>query len=53
MTVRERVITNRLIMKIDSQTGYAEQIGLSYNLVGVKSHDNADKNLDKNSSKKK
>jgi len=30
MTVRERVIASRLIMKIDAQGSYAEQIGLSY-----------------------
>lgn len=30
MTVRERVIASRLIMKIDAQGIYAEQIGLSY-----------------------
>ena len=28
MTVRERVIASRLIMKIDAQGSYAEQIGL-------------------------
>jgi len=32
MTVRERVIANRLIMKIDAQGSYAEQIGLSYEI---------------------
>ena len=30
MTVRERVIASRLIMKIEAQGSYAEQIGLSY-----------------------
>ncbi len=30
MTVRERMIASRLIMKIDAQGSYAEQIGLSY-----------------------
>ena len=29
MTVRERMIASRLIMKIDAQGSYAEQIGLS------------------------
>lgn len=49
MTVRERVIANRLIIKIDTQTGYAEQIGLSYEMVGAKNSD-VNKNIDKNSS---
>ena len=30
MTVRERMIASRLIMKIEAQGSYAEQIGLSY-----------------------
>jgi len=35
MTVRERVIASRLIMKIDVQGSYAEQIGLSYDMKSV------------------
>ena len=53
MTVRERVIANRLIMKIDTQTGYAKHIGLSYEMVGVQNDDNLDKKLGKNGSKSK
>lgn len=30
MTVRERVLTDRLIQKIDKNECYARQIGLSY-----------------------
>lgn len=30
MTVRERVIASRLIMKMDAHGSYAKQIGLSY-----------------------
>lgn len=30
MTVRERVLTSRLIQKIDNNNIYARQIGLSY-----------------------
>ena len=48
MTVRERVTANRLIMKIDSQTGYAEQIGLSYKMISIKNNDDVDKKLGKN-----
>ena len=33
MTVRERVIASRLIMKIDAQSSYAKQIGLSYEVT--------------------
>ena len=35
MTVRERVIASRLIQKIETQGGYAEQIGLSGGLEAV------------------
>lgn len=30
MTVRERVLTSRLIQKIDNNSNYSRQIGLSY-----------------------
>ena len=53
MTVRECVIANRLIMKIESQPGYAEYIGLSYKMVGAKNYDGADKKLVKNRIKEK
>lgn len=35
MTVRERVLTNRLIQKIDSNDSYTRQIGLSYTVSTV------------------
>ena len=35
MTVRERVLANRLIQKIDDNERYAKQIGLSYVVVAV------------------
>lgn len=33
MTTRERVLTSRLIQKIDTNKNYAKQIGLSYTLT--------------------
>lgn len=32
MTTRERVLASRLIQKIDSNSNYAKQIGLSYKM---------------------
>lgn len=32
MTVRERVLASRLVVKIDEQSRYAQRIGLSYSL---------------------
>ena len=38
MTVRERVLTSRLIQKIDTHDSYARQIGLSYKLATRETH---------------
>ena len=35
MTVRERVIASRLISKVDEQSSYAKQIGISYEVLPV------------------
>ena len=35
MTVRERVLSSRLIQKIDNQRDYAKNIGISYTIVPV------------------
>ena len=36
MTVRERVLSSRLIEKIDNQREYTKSIGISYTLVPSK-----------------
>lgn len=36
MTVRERVLTSRLIQKIDSHSSYAKSIGIDYTVQAGK-----------------
>ena len=40
MTVRERVLTSRLIQKIDSHSSYAKSIGIDYTVTSVQAGKN-------------
>ncbi len=47
MTVRERVLVSRLVQKIDYNSSYSKQIGLSYEVSTAGTQDNHSKPIQK------